>query len=64
MEDAEKEQIFQPFVRGQAASEANTDGVGLGLAICRKIVEAHGGTIEAVPSPGQGHFRVLLPQGG
>ncbi len=63
VEDAEKEQIFQPFVRGQAASEANADGVGLGLAICRKIVEAHGGTIEAVPSPGQGLFRVLLPPG-
>ena len=63
VEDSEKEQIFQAFVRGQAASEANADGVGLGLAICRKIVEAHGGTIEAAPCSGQGLFRVLLPQG-
>ncbi len=62
--DAEREQIFQPFVRGQAASVTNADGVGLGLAICRKIVEAHGGTIEAVPVPGQGLLRVLLPQRG
>ena len=54
---ADVERIFEPFVRGTAAS----GGLGLGLAICRRVVSAHGGTIEAVPGSG-GLFRVLLPR--
>jgi signal transduction histidine kinase len=55
----EIERIFEPFVRGSAAGEAS--GVGLGLAVCRAIAEAHGGRIEAVPDQGCGHFRLILP---
>lgn len=41
----ELDQIFQPFFRGRSASASRHRGAGLGLAICRGIVEAHGGRV-------------------
>jgi two-component system sensor histidine kinase KdpD len=54
--------LFEKFTRGE--SESAKPGVGLGLAICRAIVEAHGGTIKACPSPlGGAGFVFTLPRG-
>jgi signal transduction histidine kinase len=53
--------IFQPFQRLQGRS-SKYEGVGMGLAICRKIVERHGGTITAKSKPGKGSiFIITLP---
>ncbi|HEX2699902.1 MAG TPA: ATP-binding protein [Acidimicrobiales bacterium] len=53
----ERERIFEPFRRGDGSSSS-----GVGLAICRAIVEAHGGTIDVEPAPGGGaRFSFTLP---
>lgn len=54
--------IFERFRRGDPSRARATGGFGLGLAICKALVEAYGGTIEAVNLPGRGaEMRVVLP---
>jgi two-component system, OmpR family, sensor histidine kinase KdpD len=56
------EQFFKPFVRGQ--KESAISGVGLGLALCRSIIAAHGGTIRAEPAqPAGTRFEIRVPLG-
>ena len=58
----QEEAVFEKFVRGVA--ESATPGVGLGLAICRAIVEAHHGTIRAEgPRIRGARFVIRLPRG-
>ena len=57
-----EERVFQKFTRGDR--ESATPGVGLGLAICRAIIESHHGTITGMNRPGGGAtFAFTLPLG-
>jgi two-component system sensor histidine kinase KdpD len=57
-----EERLFEKFERGR--KESATPGVGLGLAICRAIVFAHGGTIRGETRPeGGARFVFTLPRG-
>jgi signal transduction histidine kinase len=49
--DAERERVFERFVRLDDSRGRAKGGSGLGLAIVRELVRAHGGTVRVVPSP-------------
>jgi signal transduction histidine kinase len=56
--------VFEPFVRLEESRSEETGGIGLGLAITRSIIHAHGGRIELVNRPGGGlEAIVYLPEG-
>jgi signal transduction histidine kinase len=61
--EADRQRIFEPFYRGEDSTTTGAPGSGLGLALVRPIVEAHGGTV-TVESNGEGpgaRFVVRLP---
>ena len=59
MEAEKVEKIFKPFYTSKS------NGTGLGLAITKKLVDAHGGSIEAVSHPGHGaEFVLTFPKSG
>jgi len=63
--EAELEKLFERLYRVESSRSRATGGAGLGLAICRNIVEAHEGTIAAKPSPlGGVWIRIELPRYG
>jgi two-component system, cell cycle sensor histidine kinase and response regulator CckA len=58
-------QIFEPFFTTKSRDERTNGQSGLGLAVCREIVESHGGTIDLEAAPGGGaRFSVRLPIAG
>jgi two-component system OmpR family sensor kinase len=58
----EADRIFERFHRIDRSRARSQGGVGLGLAIVRSVVEAHGGAVDYRPRPGGGSvFRVILP---
>jgi signal transduction histidine kinase len=57
---SERERIFRPYERGRG--ERRVKGAGLGLAISRRIVDRHGGTIGVTEAPSGGNrFAFTLP---
>jgi PAS domain S-box-containing protein len=63
MDDAQRAALFQPFNR-LGAELSRTEGSGLGLVICRHLLDGMGGTLQVDSRPGVGStFRVELPAG-
>lgn len=64
----EEARLFQPFTRGSNAPALQYAGVGLGLYICREIVERHGGRVAVLRDPAEAHMgtkiHVTLPLAG
>jgi signal transduction histidine kinase len=59
VDPAQAARIFGMFVR----ADGGADGVGIGLAVCRRVIEAHGGQIWVEPAEGGGSaFRFTLPR--
>ena len=58
----DSERVFEPFFRADRSRARATGGYGLGLALARKIVEAHAGQLRLSPRPGGGTVaRIDLP---
>lgn len=59
--ESARDQIFQPFY----TTKASKTSTGLGLSICKHIVESHGGRIDVESTPGEfTEFRIVLPVSG
>jgi len=60
--DDEQERIFERFYRASNVQSITDTGMGLGLYICRRIVESHGGRVWVEATPGGGStFLVAIP---
>jgi len=62
MDAVTAERVFNPFFSAGGDSDGESGGAGLGLAICRRLVEDAGGTIEVESEPGEGAcFTLTIP---
>jgi signal transduction histidine kinase len=59
--EADLERIFEAFVQADSSDTRPVEGMGLGLAIVRRVVNAHGGSVEARSVPPEVVVRVTLP---
>lgn len=57
----ERPHVFDRLYRGRAARESHPGGTGLGLHVCRRLVEAHGGRIWIEPDDGRSAISFSLP---
>ena len=65
IEPEDMAKLFQEFSQVDSSSSRQAQGTGLGLALCKKFVEMHGGTIGAESIPGRGSsFWFMLPTEG
>ena len=64
MPDEDARRVFERFYRADPARARTSGGSGLGLSIVAAIVAAHGGTVSAASTPGEGLVvTVLIPAG-
>jgi signal transduction histidine kinase len=60
--DKDLERVFEPFVQVNRSAHPQQEGAGLGLAICKNLIELHQGRIEVSSKPQRGTtVRVILP---
>jgi signal transduction histidine kinase len=60
--DEDLPHLFEPFFRAGRDAEGGASGLGVGLALCKRIAEIHGGSISAANRPSGGlTVRVELP---
>ena len=62
IDERDRSRLFEPFFRSERARASGTPGVGLGLAVARRIIESMGGAIEwDSPQESGCRFRIVLP---
>jgi len=59
--DAEKDKIFEPFVRGGESEESGIPGTGVGLSIVRETAQAHSGIVEVADACPGARFSMVWP---